>query len=111
MDNMSGEETALKALMELINAIETGAASARQIIKEAKVGWDPEKIRWTKTTGPSGPYQKSSDTNNPDFKAMLKDLEAHGGKLTRNGWFYWTFKNGAVGRKQRPTNAKDEREQ
>jgi hypothetical protein len=42
--------------------------------------------------------------NNPEFKALLKELARHGGRLTRNGWFYWTFKNGAtVGRKLKQT--------
>ena len=105
---MSGDDLAVKALLELINAIEAGAASARQIIREAKVGWDPDKIRWTEATGPSGAYQKSNDKENSDFRAMLKDLEAHGGKMTRDGWFYWTFKNGTVGRKQHKPNPKND---
>jgi hypothetical protein len=33
---------------------------------------------------------------------MLKDLQAHNGKLTKEGWFYWVFQNGTtVGRKKR----------
>jgi hypothetical protein len=64
--------------------------------------WDPNKIKWEKAQGPSGEFEKSEDFNNPEFKAMLKDLQSHRGKLTRNGMFYWTFKNGStVGRKKR----------
>jgi len=38
----------------------------------------------------------------PDFEALLADLDAHNGKLTKDGWFYWRFSNGdAVGRKKR----------
>jgi hypothetical protein len=96
------EDTALKALLELLNALEAGVASARQIIMEAVSDWDPERIKWHETTGPGGPFQKSDDANNPEFKAMLKDLQVHNGKMTRDGWFYWVFKNGAtVGRKKR----------
>jgi len=102
MDHMNSEDTSLKALLELLNALEAGVASARQIIKEAVLDWDPEKIKWQEATSPSGSFQKSDDVNNPEFKAMLKDLQAHNGKMTKNGWFYWVFKNGAtVGRKKR----------
>jgi len=96
------EDTATIALLEFLNAVEAGIASARQIIKEAKVGWDPEQIKWEDAQGTSGPYQRSEDFDNPEFKAMLKDLQAHNGKLTKEGWFYWTFQNGTtVGRKKR----------
>lgn len=64
--------------------------------------WDPNKIRWEKAESRKGPYERSHDINNREFKAMLKDLAAHNGKLTRNGYFYWIFENGStVGRKRR----------
>jgi hypothetical protein len=63
--------------------------------------WDHNKIAWTEHQGPKGAYQKSEDRNSLDFKAMLKDLSEHDGKLSREGLFYWTFDNGAtVGRKK-----------
>jgi len=96
------EDIASIALLEFLNALEAGIASARQIIKEAKIGWDPNQIKWEDAEGQSGPYQRSEDVNNPEFKAMLKDLQAHNGKLTKEGWFYWVFQNGTtVGRKKR----------
>jgi len=96
------EDTATIALLEFLNAVEAGVASARQIIKTAKIGWDPAQIKWAQAEGTSGPYERSEDTDNPEFKAMLKDLQAHNGCLTREGWFYWAFQNGAtVGRKKR----------
>jgi hypothetical protein len=33
-------------------------------------------------------YEKSCDINNPEFRAILEDLHAHNGKLTKEGWFY-----------------------
>ncbi|MEM3551875.1 MAG: hypothetical protein QXN87_01365 [Candidatus Bathyarchaeia archaeon] len=96
------EDTATIALLEFLNAVEAGIASARQLIKQTKIGWDPEAIKWERAEGSAGPYQRSEDLDNSDFKAMLKDLQAHGGRLTREGWFYWVFQNGAtVGRKKR----------
>ena len=75
--------------------------------KESKFAgplWDSTKINWEQTEGSSGPYERSEDVNNLDFKAMLKDIAAHQGKLTRDGYFYWIFKNGVtVGRKKRQT--------
>jgi len=64
--------------------------------------WNPDAIKWEKTEGWKGDYERSEDVNNPEFKALLKDLAEHNGKLSRNGMFYWVFKNGAVvGRKKR----------
>ena len=99
------EDIASIALLEFLNAVEAGIASARQRIKEAKTGWDPDQIKWEEAQGSAGPYQRSEDTNNPEFKAMLKDLQAHSGRLTREGCFYWLFQNGkTVGRKKRNQN-------
>lgn len=99
---MSEEDLCLQAFTEFLNAVEAGIAAARQQIKAVKVGWDPEKIKWTDAEGTKGPYQRSEDVNSLDFKAMLKDLASHGGRITRNGYFYWTFQNGStVGRKKR----------
>jgi hypothetical protein len=62
--------------------------------------WDPDKIAWTNDNGPSGPYQRSEDINNLQFKNMLKDLAAHGGRMRKGNYFYWVFKSGSVvGRK------------
>ncbi|MEM2999580.1 MAG: hypothetical protein QXX34_03530 [Candidatus Bathyarchaeia archaeon] len=63
--------------------------------------WDPARIKWTSDEGFKGPYEKTEDYNSQDYKALLADLQAHKGKLTRDGVLYWTFENGAtIGRKQ-----------
>ena len=98
------EDLATTALLEFLNAAEAGIVQAKRLIAQAKgvEKWDQSKIRWEKTEGGSGPYERSEDVNNLEFKAMLKDLAAHGGKMMHDGFFYWTFKNGAtVGRKRR----------
>lgn len=95
------------ALIELVNAFEAGITSFKKRLSEQKdvsenPSWNPEKVRWEPAEGHRGPYERSDDVDNPEFKAMLKDLARHKGRLTRNGWFYWTFKNGStVGRKKR----------
>jgi hypothetical protein len=95
------------AIFRLVNTVEAGIAEFKHHVGGRKgvspdLSWDPEKIKWEKVEGSKGAYERSEDVNNPEFKAMLKDLASHRGKLTRNGCFYWIFKNGsAVGRKKR----------
>jgi hypothetical protein len=91
-----------------LNAVEAAAVGAKHRLKEAKVPevagftWNPDKIKWVQAEGSSGPYERSEDVDNPDFKAMLKDLAEHQGKFQREGYFYWAFQKAAVvGRKKR----------
>ncbi len=66
--------------------------------------WEPENITWEPAQGAKGPYERSVDVDSRDFRALLRELEHFQGKLARDGFFYWTFKNGTtVGRKQRKT--------
>ncbi len=97
----------VESLIDFSNAVEAACVNLRkQIEGKQKVSqrntWDPDKIKWTLAQGSKGPYDRSEDVNSLEFKAMLKDLAAHQGKLRRDGLFYWTFKNGAVvGRKRK----------
>jgi hypothetical protein len=98
-------EIFLEDFCDFLNGLEASIAKMKsQIAKLVGVQpkWDPNKIKWEKAEGSKGSFEKSSDLNNPEFKAMLKDLESHGGKLTIDGVFYWVYKNGStVGRKKR----------
>jgi hypothetical protein len=123
--NVAVDDAFLKMVSELINGLEalipvvqqTKASLQKMIewkIKEAEGGWDPNNIVWVEAEGPSGVYQLATGENNQgnvDFEAMLKDLEAHGGRLTRANWFFWRFqqKPTHVGRKpvKRTTDAGD----
>ena len=97
------------AIIDFANAIEAAAVNLKHSLgvdctqksqqEKREWTWTPEKIKWIQDTGNKGPYERSEDINSLDFKAMLKDLGEHGGKLNRDGRFYWTFKNGStVGR-------------
>lgn len=66
------EDLALTALLEFLNAVEAGVAQAKQRIKEAKISWNPDQIKWEEAQGSAGPYQRSEDMENPEFKAMLR---------------------------------------
>jgi hypothetical protein len=68
--------------------------------EESTKDYDMGNIKWTEAQGTSGPYQRSEDVNSLDHKALLQDLAAHKGKMRKNGFFIWTFKNGyTIGRK------------
>jgi len=98
------EDLATEALLEFLNAAEVGIAAAKRLISQGKglEKYDPSKIEWEEAEGSSGPYQRSEDVNSLDFKLLVKDLASHNGKFTKNGWFYWLFRSGAiVGRKRR----------
>lgn len=98
LDYLNAQEEAIKRLKEEISRGLGLAEEAAQPKREW--GWNPSAIKWEKAQGGRGEFEKSEDVNNPEFKKMLKDLTAHGGRLTRNGWFYWTYRNGStVGRK------------
>jgi protein gp37 len=63
---------------------------------------DLNKIAWVNAEGDKGPYQKSEDLNNQEFKRLLKALEEHSGKMQIDQFFLWTFQNGTtIGRKLR----------
>ena len=69
---------------------------SKVVLKE----YDPEKIKWEDKTGQKGPFQSTEDANNPEYKALRKDLADHNGKFNLKGKFYWVFTNGStIGRK------------
>jgi len=61
---------------------------------------DLEALKWDDAKGSKGPYQRSTDTANPVFKALLAELAQHEGRMTKNGYFLWAFDDKtAIGRK------------
>lgn len=67
-----------------------------------KQGYDIEKIKWENAEGEHGAFQKSMDVNSLDHKLLLKDVQAHRGKMTVAGFFVWVFQDGStLGRKKR----------
>jgi hypothetical protein len=104
---MNEDDIATTALIEFLNACEAGITVAKRLIAENKEvaqdgSWDPARIQWKLTEGNRGPYESSEDLNSPDFKHLVKQLAEHNDKLSRDGYFYWLFKNGStVGRKRK----------
>ena len=103
----------LEDFCNFLNDLEASIVEMKQQIAKLTSGeqvwtWNPEAIRWERAEGANGEYEKSVDYNSRDFKALLRDLSAHGGKLTREGFFYWLFRNGlTVGRKRRVKDAEN----
>jgi hypothetical protein len=91
---------------DFLNALESSIVKMKAQIEKLEGqriwSWNPDKIAWSKAQGSKGEYERSEDVNSLDFKNLLKDLADHRGSLTRDPWFYWTFKNGSViGRKKK----------
>ncbi|MEM3880907.1 MAG: hypothetical protein QXD19_04080 [Candidatus Bathyarchaeia archaeon] len=102
-----GFQVFLEDFTDFLNDLEASIAKMKQQIAklvgaQSAYSWNSQAIRWEKAKGERGEYERCSDVENADFKALVKDLEAHDGKLTRDGFFYWLFSDGsAVGRKKR----------
>ncbi|MEM0096552.1 MAG: hypothetical protein QW660_07970 [Candidatus Bathyarchaeia archaeon] len=115
LDYLNTQEEAIKRLKEQIaklvgvfEEVEKENAEVQDVKADVKAevsrvwSWNPDKISWLRSQGVKGEFERSEDRDNPQFKAMLKDLANHNGRLTRDGYFYWVYKNGAtVGRKRR----------
>ena len=102
------DDKIIEALELFIGALESAVAVLRQNLpkKENKnhkrSSWIPDKITWVEAEGSKGPYERADPQGTDDFKIMLTDLKAHNDKLTRDGWFYWVFRDQAtVGRKEK----------
>ena len=64
------------------------------------LSYDVNKIQWQRAQGTKGPYEKTEGENTTDYQALVKDLQAHKGKMNIGGAFYWLFENQTtIGRK------------
>jgi hypothetical protein len=62
--------------------------------------WDLDSIEWLPATGPKGPYEKAIAQDNRHFRLMIRNLNANDGKLERDDYYLWLFRNNRiVGRK------------
>lgn len=60
-------------------------------------------LEWKKATGPKGEYEFCEESANLKFIALKRDLEAHFGKITSEGYFYFLMVKRnppAIGRKR-----------
>jgi hypothetical protein len=72
--------------------------------RSVELPFDPNRITWVPRTGGKGPFELSSDENNPEHKALLEFLREHaGGAMVSEGQYYWIMNDGkSIGRK--PSN-------
>jgi hypothetical protein len=97
-------EDFLKSFVDALNSVVDALSKLRDEIGLiiGATSYDINKIEWKPASGCSGAYERSEDLNNPHFKALLRDVQAHGGKMIVGDYFIWAFKNGGVlGRKPR----------
>lgn len=100
-DGLQGLQSAIEAIDGFLNYLGKPLDPEHPEVYD-KPTWDPGKIKWSQEEGAKGPFEKSEDVNSSDFKNLIKDLNAHKGKLYQNGWFMWLYSNGAtVGRKKK----------
>lgn len=100
---LKAQEAKMEALSAGLNAILIDFDKIDEAKKAQKERpWDSGKVKWGKVQGAKGPYEKADPQATPDFRKMLADIKQHGGKLSRDEWFYWVFTDQAtVGRKKR----------
>jgi len=106
MSNNEDFKIFVEDFVDFLNGLESNIVKMRCQIEKLEGkrlwAWNADKIVWTEAEGGKGKYERSEDVNNSDFKGLLKDLADHKGSLVRDGWFYWSFKNGGVvGRKKK----------
>jgi hypothetical protein len=104
-------EKTLEVLSDFANGLEAISVKLKHDVAALATGkqptskaYDPERIAWIQATGPHGPFDKATaeaSSQCEDFVFLLEDLKAHNGTITKNGLFYWLFKEGptTIGRK------------
>jgi hypothetical protein len=78
----------LEALDELLNEI------GKPVLDAKELQYDIMKVVTVQAQGSKGPYfkiTKANNKNNPNYSALIADLKAHKGKLTRQGYFVFLF--------------------
>jgi len=112
MSEKRSQESVNEAIIDFCNGLEALAVGLRRRIQKIPPPtsgsgsrrlwcWEPSRVGWEKVTGPRGEYQCASDPDSIEFQRLVEDLRGHGGKLVREGFFYWLFNDGkTVGRKK-----------
>lgn len=71
--------------------------------KEVTKTPDVKDIVWTQKTGAKGPFDLCDpklNSTNENYKTLLRDLQASGGRKRIGKQFYWVFPNGeTIGRR------------
>ncbi len=65
-----------------------------------KVEQKKESLVWIFATGPHGVYELCHPSSNPEYLVLLKELQDHNGKMRRQEFFLWLFKDNVIGRKR-----------
>jgi len=106
------EDNIIEALRLFVDALDNAVQVLRRELGFSRTwSWDPSKIKWVKAEGQKGPYERADPQATDHFKSMRTDLKAHDGTLTRDGLFYWVFRDQATaGRKEKRPRASSPRD-
>ena len=83
---MSTEDLALRALLNFLDGVEAGAASARQSLKEEMVqeNLDFNQLIWETKEGAKGPFEQTTNDGSSLFQALKRELKTHQGFWKHN---------------------------
>jgi len=93
-----GEELSIEALLEFLNAVEAGVASAKNLIAHKKnltPHLDYDGLGWVTREGTKGAYEQCSRANSKIevFDGLAAELKEHGGFWQHKGCRYWFHQN------------------
>lgn len=89
-----GQDVAVEAFLEFLNAVEAGVAAAKHLISQKKGIAnlpDFDELAWVSLQGVKGPYEQASRKNSEIvvFDQLKAKLRAHGGFWAHKGVRYW----------------------
>jgi hypothetical protein len=97
-------EAEVHAVLDGLKTVVTKISEIEDLYQQGKQqGFIEEsKAQWVKMSGPSGDYEKAVFKDNEtkeEFQQLNKELSNHEGKLSKDSFFFWTFRDGSIGRK------------
>lgn len=92
------DDVATEALLNFLDAVEAGVASAKQLIgnkKRVTPHSNYNELQWIKKEGTKGEYQQCSRQNSKVevFDRLQAELKAHGNFWQHGGYRYWFHQN------------------
>lgn len=91
---MADADLAVEALLDFLNAVEAGIATAKRTVKDAQLpDEDFNKLSWQEKEGKKRPYQqttKQANNNSVLFQNLQEKLKTQGGFWQHDGYNYWT---------------------
>jgi hypothetical protein len=92
---LDGQDAANQALRISIKKLIAEDVNVQVTPRSIELPFKADRIAWTPRTGGKGPFELSSDENNPEHVNLLKFLREHaGGAMVSEGQYYWIMNDG-----------------